>query len=142
MSCLSFLAPEQRRRLRASSPEGAPLSSFRSPDPSPGKVARLVAMARDPDARIRESAALAHLTPEDVLADLAADPDLGVRICVARNGRTPPQVLRRLATDGSAGLRGWVAANPAVPGDLLDELATDPSRTVRDLVGWARRWPG
>ena len=136
--------PEQRRRLRASSAddaEGAPLSSFTSPEPSAGKVLRLRGLATHTDPKIRESAALACLTPTEVLVDLAGDDDLGVRICVARNERTPTEALRQLARDPSAGLRGWVAANPAVPADVLDLLTDDPSRTVRDLVVWARRWP-
>ena len=141
MSCVSFLSPEQRRRLRASTADGAPLSSFASPQPSESKVARLRSMAQSPDPKIRESAALAQLTPAGVLGALAGDADPGVRVCVARNEHTPYDVLDRLAADDCVAVRGWVAANPATPPAVMRRLADDPSPTVRGLVAWAGRWP-
>ena len=140
MSCLGFLGPQQRAALAASTADGAPLSSFASPAVSDGKVRRVRLLARSTDPRIRESAALSHHAPPDVLASLAADEEVGVRRCVARNERTRPAVLERLAADPDPYVRGWVAAHPAVPPALLDLLVEDADDCVRAVVAWAKGW--
>lgn len=140
MSCIGFLSPQQRALLRASTPDGV-LSSFASPKVTEGKVARTRLMASSDDSKIRESAALAHATPPDVLTALSGDLDPGVRMSVARNEHTPSATLRLLAGDSVAGVRGWVAANPSVPQDVLDLMANDADPTVRSVVDWASRWP-
>lgn len=140
MSCLAFMTPAQRAALANSSADGASLSAFTSPPPSPGKLLRLRSLARATSAAIRESAALAHHAPTDVLQDLAADPMASVRRCVARNERTPAVVLETLAADDDSGVRGWVAAHPATPEGARRRLASDPDPTVRAVHSWAERW--
>ncbi len=140
MSCIGFLSPQQRKLLRASTRDGV-LSSFASPAITEGKIQRLRGMAESADPRIRESAALAYVTPADVLEQLATDPEAGVRFSVARNEHAPAAVLTLLARDEVAGVRGWVAANPKVPVAVLDSLADDPDPMVRSVVSWARSWP-
>lgn len=140
MSCMSFLTPEQRAALAASTADGAPLSSFASPPASEGKVRRIRGLAGSPDPRIRESAALAYHAPADVLARLVADPVASVRACVARNEHTPVELLRRLATDPVPAVRGWVAAHRDVPADVLAGLEDDTDAAVRAVVAWAAGW--
>ncbi|WP_235736290.1 HEAT repeat domain-containing protein [Nocardioides alcanivorans] len=137
---MGFLTPGQRAALAASTAAGPPLSSFASPPASEGKVRRVHALAASPKAVIRESAALAHHAPREVLEVLADDAEVGVRRCVARNEHTPAPVLRKLSRDPDPLVRGWVAANPTVPDDLLVTLATDPDPGVRAVVTWAEGW--
>ncbi len=140
MSCLGFLTPAQRAALAASSAAGAPLSAFASPPASPGKTQRVRLLAGSGDPRIRESAALSHHAPADVLAGLAQDPVASVRGCVARNERAGLALLWALAGDPDPLVRGWVAAHRGVPPDLLELLSADPDPTVRAVVGWAEAW--
>lgn len=135
------MTPGQRARLRSSTAQGQALSSFASPVPTPGKVERVRRMAASIDPRIRESAALAHLAPADVLVTLAGDVEVGVRCCVARNERTPPEVLTVLAADVSSTVRGWVAANASAPPALVEVLAVDGEEMVRTVATWAQGWP-
>lgn len=141
MSCLGFLSPQQREALATSSRGGAPLSTFASPAVTAGKLRRLRAMAASADPAIRESAALAHHAPPDVLFSLAADPVASVRRCVARNERAVPPLLARLAGDDDAQVRGWVAAHAATPPGVVRGLVDDPDPAVRAVVAWAGRWP-
>jgi hypothetical protein len=140
VSCLGFLTPAQRAALAASSADGAPLSAFASPPATAGKVRRVRELATSGDVRIRESAALSHHAPSDVLAALAGDGSASVRACVARNPRVDLDLLWALAGDPSSVVRGWVAAHPGVPADLLARLAADPDPQVRAVVAWADRW--
>lgn len=140
MSCISFLSPKDRKRLRSSTNDGQPLSSFTSPEVTEGKRRRLRQLAFSTDPKIRESAALAYHCPSDVLERLTQDPEVGVRCCAARNSNTPAEMLAQLAADPSAGVRGWVAANPSASPEVLDLLTNDESPVVRDLVTWARQW--
>lgn len=144
MSCVSFWSgPDGGRawlqRLRAAAEDPRPVSTFRSPDVSDAKVARIRQLAASTDPKIRESAALSQLATGDLLDKLSHDDEVGVRCCVARNQRTPLAVLLRLAHDGNAGVRAWVAANPSAR-ELLDDLQHDTSETVRLVAAWATRW--
>ncbi|GAA1932473.1 hypothetical protein [Nocardioides hwasunensis] len=143
MSCVGFLSPEQRAALAASSREdaaGARLSSFASPPPSDGKVRRVRLLARSTDPRIRESAALSHHAPADVLRRLADDEEPGVRRCVARNVHADAALLARLASDPDPHVRGWVASNPSVSTAVLELLSEDEDESVRAVVAWAKGW--
>ncbi len=144
MSCVSFWSgPDGGRawleRLRAAAEDPRPVSTFRSPDISDAKIARIRQLATSSDAKIRESAALSRQASGDLLNDLSHDADMGVRCCVARNERTPLAVLRRLAHDRNAGVRAWVAANPGAR-ELLNDLQHDTNETVRLVAAWATRW--
>lgn len=140
MSCLGFLSPEQRKALRMSSNDGAPLSSFASPPATQTKVDRVRTLARSTDPRIRESAALAHHAPDDVLTALGHDPVEFVRRGVARNARASSEVLHGLAADRSPVVRAWVAANPATPPDVHLVLSRDADPTVQAVLEWAAGW--
>lgn len=141
MSCVSFLTPQQRAELRkASRDRGGPLSRFASPAVSAGKLQRIRLMSIDPDATIRQSAALNVHTPAEVLQSLAADGDPAVRACVARNINCPTHLLASLSTDDSEQVRGWVAAHRNAPAETLEQLDLDPSLAVRRIVQWAHGW--
>jgi hypothetical protein len=124
----TLLSSDEARALAANQHPAPPVTAT--------KVARLRLLARDPNPKIRESAASSYNTPDDVLAALAIDPDAGVRGCVARNETTPCDVLRLMVDDESEMVRGWLAVNFFVPADVMDRLADDPSETVRNLVRW------
>ncbi|MDT0203517.1 hypothetical protein [Nocardioides sp. AE5] len=140
MSCVSFLSPQQRAALAASSADGAPLSSFASPPVTPGKLARIRALSSSDSARIRESAALSYHAPADVLTALATDPEPMVRRGVARNHATPPAVLAALARDADPTVRAWVAAHPAVPTTVMDSLTGDEDPMVSAVLAWSAGW--
>lgn len=107
-----------------------------APKVTESKIARLRLLARDPNPKIRQSAASSHNTPIDVFEALAKDPDEGVRACVARNEHAPCDVLRMLATDPSETVRGFLAINFFVPDDAMNTLAADDNATVQRLVRW------
>lgn len=145
MSCVSFLSEQQRAQLRSAAGERLSPEEIRAIHPTPpvteSKVRRLRLLAQSPDPRIRESAALNHHCPADVLTRLAEDDEPSVRTCVARQPAAPPELLARLAADPAPQVRTWVAANPSVSEELLDSLAEDDDETVRRVVAWARAWP-
>ena len=143
MSCVTFLAPDQRAALIAGSPQ-RPIDEVLAEHPVPpvtaGKIHRLRILAGDPNPKIRQSAASSRHAPPDLLAGLAADEEVGVRCCVARNEQAAEPTLRDLAHDPAAVVRGWVAANSSTPAGLLDLLATDDDESVRAVVAWSRNW--
>ena len=79
----------------------------------------------------RQLAAGHHNTPQATLVALADDPEERVRLCLAENASTPPGVLASLALDGSEMVRSAVARNPTTSSDVLDALAGDLSNYVR-----------
>ena len=142
MSCIRFNTPAQRAQLdRLKYDKGlanTAVAQFLSPEVTDSKIARLVTMARDKNAKIRESAALSLHLPDAERAKLARDRVESVRICVARNEATSCDILRDLAKDKSATVRSWVAVNFFVPADVMLELEHDQSAEVRKLVEWKR----
>lgn len=140
MSCVGFFTPRQLARVRAAAADTTPVSSFRSPAATEGKIDRVRSMAGSADPRIRESAALSSLADRAVLSTLAVDRERSVRCCVARNEHAPADVLELLAADTDAGVRGWVAANASTPPSVLERLADDADPTVQAVVAWAARW--
>ncbi|QEE61096.1 HEAT repeat domain-containing protein [Salinibacterium sp. dk2585] len=140
MSCIRFNTPAQREAMRDLAPAMLTAEEAARLHPAPpvtaSKLRRLRLLAKDPNPRIRESAASNYNTPEDVLAELARDPDERVRESVARNERASCDVLRSMAGDPSEQVRGWLAVNYHVPADVMHRLSADPSDTVRKLVRW------
>ena len=140
MSCIRFNTPAQRAQMKAMAPAMLSAEQAAALHPAPAvtesKIARLRLLAKDPNPKIRERAALDYHLPEEVFVALAADPDEEVRSCVARNESTPCDVLRSLATDPSERVRGFLAVNFFVPADAMELLAEDSSPVVRDLVRW------
>ena len=140
MSCIRFNTPAQRAQMKAMAPAMLSAVQAAALHPAPAvtesKIARLRLLAKDPNPKIRERAALDYHLPEEVFVALAADPDEEVRSCVARNESTPCDVLRSLATDPSERVRGFLAVNFFVPADAMELLAEDSSPVVRDLVRW------
>ena len=140
MSCIRFNTPAQRLQMKELAPsmltpeEAAALHP--APEMTESKIARLRLLAKDPNPRIRERAALDSHTPDDVMAELARDPDEGVRACVARNERTSCDILGGLADDESERVRGFLALNYFVPAEAMARLASDESEVVRGLVSW------
>ena len=74
MSCVTFLTDEQPRRLRVAALDGAPVSTFRSPEVTGSTVRRLATLARDPRPGIRASAAHRHAPGDEVLRPRAQHP--------------------------------------------------------------------
>lgn len=144
MSCVTFLTPAQRAALHDAGDEQLSPAEIAAQHPSPpvtdSKLRRLRLLARQTDPKIRQSAALNHHCPAELLAELADDDDVSVRCCVARQANSPDGLLQRLARDLVPEVRGWVAANPSVSDALLAELAGDTDTTVRGVVRWARNW--
>jgi hypothetical protein len=140
MSCIRFNTPAQQAQIRDALVQGRtgeePVAKFLSPTVTESKVKRIVAMSKDTNPKIRESAALSYHAPLAVYETLAADPDPGVRECLARNTHTPCDVLRILATDTSERVRAFVAVNYGVPEDAMETLANDDSELVQALVRW------
>ncbi|MFM1953623.1 MAG: hypothetical protein RL187_832 [Actinomycetota bacterium] len=137
MSCIRFNTTAQRQQLQDSAIRSSdPVAAFLSPAITESKVQRIVAMSKDKNPKIRESAALSYHAPLKVYEALAQDPDEGVRSCLARNQATPCDVLRVLASDPSETVRAFVAVNYFVPADAMEKLAQDPSPTVQKLVAW------
>jgi hypothetical protein len=140
MSCIRFNTPAQRQAMRDHRPVMLTSEEVAGLHPAPpvteSKIRRLRLLAADANAKIRESAASSHNTPEDLFVTLAKDADEGVRACVARNETAPCDVLRSLADDPSERVRGFLAVNFFVPADVMQRLADDPSETVRGLVSW------
>jgi len=139
MSCIRFNTSPQREQMRALVDENSsddPVAQFLSPAVTDSKITRLRAMAKDPNRKIRESAALSYHAPNEVYEALAKDPEESVRECLARNPKVPCDVLRTLASDRSERVRSFVAANYWVPEDAMEKLAEDPSELVRSLVEW------
>lgn len=144
MSCVSFVSPEQRARLAATTTQLS-LKEVQAQHPSPpvteGTKHRIKLMATSADPVIRASAGLHRHAPDEVLTQLADDTEVSVRCAVARNQGTPTPLLRQLAKDPSDTVRGWVAAHESTPADLLDAMSEDPAVLVREVVAWNRRWP-
>jgi hypothetical protein len=140
MSCIRFNTQAQHEQIRKALLEGRnseePVAQFLSPRVTESKVARLVAMSRDANPKIRESVALSYHAPTSIYEKLATDPDPGVRECLARNPHASCDVLRILATDPNERVRAFVAVNNAVPEDAMETLAHDDSELVRALVEW------
>jgi len=139
MSCIRFNTTAQRAQMALAQNarnQDEPVASFLSPAITETKVARIVTMSKDPNPKIRESAALSYHAPLAVYEKLATDPDEGVRSCLARNQQTPCDVLRTLAKDSSETVRAFVAINYSVPHDAMELLALDESPTVQKLVAW------
>ena len=139
MSCIRFNTSPQREQMRALADENRsddPVAQFLSPAVTDSKITRLRAMAKDPNRKIRESAALSYHAPDEVYEALAKDPEESVRECLARNPKVPCDVLRTLASDRSERVRSFVAVNYWVPEDAMEKLAEDPSDLVRSLVEW------
>jgi hypothetical protein len=140
MSCIRFNTPAQQEQIRQALLTGRgseqPVAQFLSPTVTETKVARIVAMSKDSNPKIRESAALSYHAPQAVYEALAKDSDQGVRECLARNQQAPCDVLRVLAHDPSERVRAFVAVNYSVPQDAMDRLARDESDLVRALVEW------
>jgi hypothetical protein len=140
MSCIRFNTPAQQAQIRDALLQGRtgeePVAKFLSPTVTESKVKRIVAMSKDANPKIRESAALSYHAPLAVYEKLATDPDQGVRECLARNTHAPCDVLRTLASDPSERVRAFVAVNYSVPEDAMETLAGDDSDLVRALVSW------
>ena len=140
MSCIRFNTPAQQAQIREALLQGRagedPVAQFLSPAVTESKVKRIVSMSKDPNPKIRESAALSYHAPTAVYEALSRDPNQGVRECLARNQHAPCDVLRTLATDSSERVRAFVAVNYSVPEDAMDTLAQDDSELVRALVEW------
>jgi hypothetical protein len=138
MSCIRFNTTAQRQQLvtETRSAGDAPVASFLSPAITDSKVERIRTLSKDPNPKIRESAALSYHAPLEVYEALSRDPDAGVRACLARNQTAPCDVLRALASDPDETVRAFVAINYAVPADAMETLSQDPSPTVQKLVAW------
>jgi len=139
MSCIRFNTSPQREQMRALVDQNRsddPVAQFLSPAVTDSKITRLRAMAKDPNRKIRESAALSYHAPNEVYEALAKDPEESVRECLARNPKVPCDVLRTLASDRSERVRSFVAVNYWAPKDAMEKLAEDPSELVRSLVEW------
>lgn len=139
MSCVRFNTPAQREQIRSlieQTRSDDPVAQFLSPALTESKIARLRAMAKDSNPKIRESVALSYHAPTEVYEALATDPVQSVRECLARNPKTPCDVLRVLANDPSERVRSFVAVNYFVPEDAMAKLAEDPSALVQSLVAW------
>jgi len=135
----SFHTAAMKNQLNeATSDDGSepPVASFRSPEVTESKIARIERMAADENPKIRESAALSYHAPEHVYFALAEDTDAEVRACLARNSKAPCEVLRILSGDKSEKVRAFVATNFHVPADVMEVLAQDQSELVRQLVAW------
>lgn len=140
MSCIRFNTTAQQAQIREALLQGRtgedPVAKFLSPTVTDSKVKRIVAMSKDSNPKIRESAALSYHAPVAVYEALATDSEPGVRECLARNTHTPCDVLRTLATDPNERVRAFVAINYSVPEDAMETLANDESELVRQLVTW------
>ena len=140
MSCIRFNTTAQQAQIREALLQGRgvedPVAKFLSPTVTDSKVKRIVAMSKDGNPKIRESAALSYHAPLAVYEALAKDSEPGVRECLARNTHTPCDVLRELATDPNERVRAFVAVNYSVPEDAMETLANDESELVRALVSW------
>lgn len=139
MSCIRFNTTAMKSQLDEARAQGVgddPVAAFLSPEITESKVKRIVTMSKDPNPKIRESAALSYHAPLAVYEKLAKDPNEGVRSCLARNHATPCDVLRTLAKDTSETVRAFVVVNFNVPEDAMNELAKDDSPTVQKLVAW------
>ena len=91
----------------------------------------LAALARDPDASVRQVVAENTAAWPQTLAALARDPDAAVRLVVAGNRLASPEMLILLAQDPDAVVRRRVAGNTATPPETLAALARDPDEQVR-----------
>ncbi len=117
----------------------APVAQFLSPAVTASKIDRIRRLAKDPNPKIRESAASSNHAPDEVYEALSRDADPGVRACIAKNELVSCDILRRLATDPDERVRGFVAINYVVPDDAMHRLGNDPSPIVRGLVEWKAR---
>ena len=68
----------------------------------------------------------------ELIVALATDPDQRVRCGVAGNPSAPDSLLRELAKDSEWNVRSMVDWNGSTPTDLLDVLSSDPEFMVRD----------
>lgn len=140
MSCIRFNTSAQRAQ-NAELTNGVvhsddPVAQFLSPAVTATKIARLRAMAKDPNPKIRASVAASYHAPNEVYAALAADADPEVRSWIARNEHVPCDILRSLVNDPDEKVRSFLAVNYYVPADTMETLADDTSWQVRALVDW------
>lgn len=136
MSCIRFNTEAQLKQLKMITPEDGAVAQWLSPGATDSKIARIRAMAKNKNYKIRESAALSVHLPEDVAWVLARDKNVNVRACLARNETTPCDILRLLGGDKSPIVRRWVAVNFYAPLDVMEKLASDKDSQVRQLVQW------
>ena len=136
MSCIRFNTEAQMKQLHSITAEDGAVAQWLSPGATDSKIARIRAMAKDKNSKIRESAALSIHLPEDVAFVLAGDKNANVRACLARNESTPQAILRELSMDKSPAVRRWVAVNFFTPADIIQKLASDDDEQVRQLVEW------
>lgn len=136
MSCIRFNTEAQKEQLKIASFSNEAIAQWLSPELTDSKLERIRLMAKDKNAKIRESAALSYHIPEDVAWKLAKDKTASVRMCLARNEHTPCDVLRLLAKDKNADVRKWVAVNFFAPLDAMEKLKQDVDSEVRKLVEW------
>jgi hypothetical protein len=136
MSCIRFNTEAQMKQLQSITAEDGAVAQWLSPGATDSKIARIRAMAKDKNSKIRESAALSIHLPEDVAFVLAGDKNANVRACLARNESTPQAILWELSMDKSPMVRRWVAVNFFTPADIIQKLASDDDEQVRQLVQW------
>lgn len=136
MSCIRFNTEAQMKQLKSITETDGAVAQWLSPGATESKIARIRAMAKDKNSKIRESAALSIHLPEDVAFVLVADKNVNVRACLARNEITPTAILRELSDDKSPVVRRWVAVNFFAPVDVIEKLASDKDVQVRQLVEW------
>jgi hypothetical protein len=136
MSCIRFNTEAQMKQLKSITADDGAVAQWLSPGATDSKIARIRAMAKDKNSKIRESAALSIHLPEDVAFALATDKSANVRACLARNESTPQAILRELSDDKSPTVRSWVAVNFFTPADVIKKLASDEDEQVRQLVQW------
>lgn len=140
MSCIRFNTSAQRSQnvelSQGVTTSDDPVAQFLSPAVTASKIARLRAMAKDPNPKIRASVAASYHAPDEVYEALARDVDPEVRSWIARNEHVPCDVLRLLVNDPDEKVRSFLAVNYYVPADAMETLADDSSWQVRALVDW------
>ena len=140
MSCIRFNTSAQRQQNedlgRGALASDDPVAAFLSPAVTDSKIERIRLLARDPNPKIRASAAASYHAPVDIYETLARDTDPEVRSWIARNEHVPCDVLRLLVNDPDERVRSFLALNFFVPADAMEILANDDSSQVRALVDW------
>jgi hypothetical protein len=97
--------------------------------------AELLALAHDPDDKVRMRLAWSSQTPASVLTVLSEDASAVVRSRVAENPNTPPELLAAMAQDSGETVRMAVAANPNTPLAILIAFARVDSSNIRESLG-------
>ena len=96
--------------------------------------AELLALAHDPDDKVRMRLAWSSQTPASVLTVLSEDASAVVRSTVAENPNTPPELLVAMAQDSGETVRMAVAANPNTPIAILVTFAQVDSSNIRESL--------